>query len=73
VGINPAYQIPEVEYCLKKVGIKAIVCAESYKTQNYYQMLSHILPEMNKSATNIKSEQFPNISMVIVDSKDKLQ
>jgi len=39
VTINPAYQQSELEYCLQKVNIKAIVSPSSFKTQNYPKML----------------------------------
>ncbi|XP_071646733.1 acyl-CoA synthetase family member 2, mitochondrial isoform X9 [Temnothorax longispinosus] len=39
VAINPAYQQNELEYCLQKVGVKAIVSPDKFKTQNYPQML----------------------------------
>ncbi|XP_020288680.1 acyl-CoA synthetase family member 2, mitochondrial [Pseudomyrmex gracilis] len=39
VAINPAYQQNEVEYCLQKVGVKAIVSPAAFKTQNYPKML----------------------------------
>ncbi|KAL0113184.1 hypothetical protein PUN28_012402 [Cardiocondyla obscurior] len=39
VGINPAYQQHELEYCLQKAGVKAIVAPDTFKTQNYPKML----------------------------------
>ncbi|KYN04981.1 Acyl-CoA synthetase family member 2, mitochondrial, partial [Cyphomyrmex costatus] len=39
VAINPAYQQNELEYCLQKVNVKAIVSPEKFKTQNYPKML----------------------------------
>ncbi|XP_024867415.1 acyl-CoA synthetase family member 2, mitochondrial isoform X3 [Temnothorax curvispinosus] len=39
VAINPAYQQNELEYCLQKVGVKAIVSPDKFKTQNYPKML----------------------------------
>ncbi len=46
VNINPAYQPSELRYCINKVGVRAIVSAESFKSQNYYSMLSEIAPEI---------------------------
>ena len=34
VNINPAYRLTEVEYTLKKVGVKALVCAEKFKSSD---------------------------------------
>ncbi|XP_011692138.1 PREDICTED: acyl-CoA synthetase family member 2, mitochondrial [Wasmannia auropunctata] len=39
VAINPAYQQNELVYCLQKVGVKATVSPETFKTQNYPKML----------------------------------
>lgn len=69
VGLNPAYQKPEMEYCLKKVGVKAIVVPESYKTQQYVKMLAEIMPEMEGSpAGAVQCEKLPELSTVIVDA-----
>src|SRR5262245_61980689 len=32
VNINPAYRITEAEHALKKVGVKALICSERFKT-----------------------------------------
>lgn len=60
VNINPAYQTRELEYCLKKVGVAAIVQAESFKTQDYYKMMTSVVdtladsrPGQLKSSTKI--------------------
>lgn len=69
VGLNPAYQIPEMEYCLKKVQVKAIVVPESFKSLNYVQMLAHMMPEMASCRPGeIASEKFPHLNTVIVDA-----
>ncbi|XP_011173564.1 medium-chain acyl-CoA ligase ACSF2, mitochondrial isoform X2 [Solenopsis invicta] len=39
VAINPAYQQNELVYCLQKVGVKAIISPDKFKTQNYPKML----------------------------------
>uniref|UniRef100_A0AAG5DGP3 Medium-chain acyl-CoA ligase ACSF2, mitochondrial n=1 Tax=Anopheles atroparvus TaxID=41427 RepID=A0AAG5DGP3_ANOAO len=73
VGINPAYQIPELQYALEKVGVRAIVAAEGYRQQNYYSMVSHIVPELASSKPGeLKSKQLPSLSAVIIDSDKHL-
>uniref|UniRef100_A0A182NT90 Medium-chain acyl-CoA ligase ACSF2, mitochondrial n=1 Tax=Anopheles dirus TaxID=7168 RepID=A0A182NT90_9DIPT len=73
VGINPAYQIPELEYALRKVGVKAIVAAEGYRQQNYYGMISHIVPELASSKPGqLSSKSLPDLSTVIIDTKKSL-
>lgn len=75
VGLNPAYQTPELEYCVEKVGMKAIVAPESYKTQNYYDMMTKIVPEMLEVGVGkkIKSEKHPLMETVIIDTDKKLK
>lgn len=73
VGINPAYQTPEVEYCLKKVGIKAIVAPEGFKTQNYYEIVKNCAPELSVSKPGqLVSKNLPNLTAVIIDTDKKL-
>lgn len=72
VGINPAFQGPEVKYCLNKVGIKAIVAAESFKSQHYYSILESIVPELKDSQPGrIQSNEVPSLRTVIIDTNDK--
>ena len=70
VNINPAYQPEELKYCLNKVGVKALVAADSFKTQNYYELLSSIAPEiMSSSAGAIQCPDIPSLKTVIMMSK----
>jgi fatty-acyl-CoA synthase len=46
VTINPAYRLSELEYTLNKVGVRALVCAESYKTSDYADMVEALAPEL---------------------------
>ncbi|WP_454738511.1 AMP-binding protein [Cupriavidus necator] len=46
VNINPAYRLSELEYALNKVGVKAIVAAEAFKTSRYLEMLQVLAPEL---------------------------
>ena len=39
VNINPAYRLAELEFCLKKVGCRALVTAERLKSSDYLAML----------------------------------
>ncbi|XP_017132287.1 medium-chain acyl-CoA ligase ACSF2, mitochondrial [Drosophila elegans] len=74
VGLNPAYQGPEMAYCLNKVDIKAIIAPESYKSQNYYEILRDICPEIaDAQPGKIRSEKFPHLKSVIIESRDSLK
>ncbi|MEO8925897.1 MAG: AMP-binding protein [Caulobacteraceae bacterium] len=49
VTINPAYRRAEVEYTLNKVGVKALVAAERFKTSDYVGMIEDLAPEVAAS------------------------
>ena len=46
VNINPAYRLTEVEYALNKVGCKALITAQSFKSSDYVGMLRELAPEI---------------------------
>src|SRR5689334_10398182 len=50
VNINPAYRIYELEYALNKVGCKALITAERFKTSDYLGMLRELMPEIEGAA-----------------------
>lgn len=74
VALNPAYQASEIAYCIRKVGIKAIFAAETFKSQNYYAILKSIIPELETTSCGgqIKSEYFQSLQTVVIDSQTKL-
>lgn len=74
VALNPAYQAPEMEYCVNKVAIKAVVCAHKHKTQNYYELLERIAPELPKSEPGkLFSEKVPSLKSVVVITEEDLK
>jgi medium-chain acyl-CoA ligase, mitochondrial len=66
--MNPGYQIPEIDYCLKKVDVKAIIMPETFKTQKYYEMLATLIPSMKNSKTTIQDNNVNSLKHVIVYS-----
>ncbi|XP_077358207.1 medium-chain acyl-CoA ligase ACSF2, mitochondrial isoform X2 [Festucalex cinctus] len=67
VSINPAYQLEEAEFALRKVGCKAVACPEAFKTQKYCDMLRAICPEMDTCPPgDIRSSRLPDLRSVIV-------
>ncbi|GAB6026906.1 hypothetical protein CHUAL_013551 [Chamberlinius hualienensis] len=74
VPINPAYQVPEVDYCIRKVGMKAIVIYDQFKTQDYFQMLTKLIPEINdiKPGNKIKSKNYPYFDTIITMANKEL-
>ncbi|CAJ1075186.1 medium-chain acyl-CoA ligase ACSF2%2C mitochondrial-like [Xyrichtys novacula] len=71
VSLNPAYQVKEVEFTLRKVQCKAVVCPSHFKTQNFGEMLREICPEIDKMpAGMLKSSRLPDLRLVIlIDSR----
>jgi fatty-acyl-CoA synthase len=66
VCINPAYRLYELEYALNKVGCRALVTAESFKTSRYLQMLQELAPELDRCpAGELQAEKLPQLRTVI--------
>ncbi len=66
VTINPAYRLSELEYTLNKVGVKALVAAERFKTSDYVGMVETIAPELIGSRPGaIASARVPSLKAVI--------
>jgi fatty-acyl-CoA synthase len=66
VNINPAYRLAELEYAINKVGCKALVAAESFKTSRYLDMLNVLAPELAVCKPGeLKSEKLPTLRTVI--------
>lgn len=71
VQIDPAYQPPELLHALVKVGAKALICAEQFKSSNCYETLRILIPELNYSAEGgieISSSKLPALRTLIVMS-----
>ncbi|OUL69363.1 AMP-binding protein [Paraburkholderia hospita] len=66
VNINPAYRLAELEYALNKVGCKAIISAEKFKSSMYLRMLQELAPEL-ASATpgDLRAARLPDLRIVI--------
>lgn len=74
VTLNPMYQAPEIEYCLKKVGMKSIITDHILKNQNYYEILKKVVPNLDESpAGMIHNEEVPDLKSVIVMTNEKLK
>ena len=43
VNINPAYRLAELEYCLNRVGCRALILAASFKTSDYVGMVQQLV------------------------------
>jgi fatty-acyl-CoA synthase len=66
VNINPAYRLSELEFCLKKVGCRALIAAERLKSSDYLAMLRVLAPELDSCAANgLISARFPQLKVII--------
>jgi fatty-acyl-CoA synthase len=66
VNINPAYRLAELDYALNKVGCKALITADSFKTSDYVGMLRELAPEIDGSAPGrLESRRFPALTTLI--------
>jgi fatty-acyl-CoA synthase len=67
VNINPAYRLSELEYSLNKVGCKALILAERFKTSEYVGMLRELAPELAKAVPGaLASKRLPSLRTVVV-------
>jgi fatty-acyl-CoA synthase len=65
VNVNPAYRLAELEYTLNKVGVKALICAEAFKTSDYVGMIESLAPEVPGSrAGELRAERLPDLRIV---------
>ena len=72
VTINPAYRLAELEYTLNKVGVSALVCAESFKTSDYAGMMRQLAPEIATSAPgHLESARLPSLRALILIGADR--
>jgi fatty-acyl-CoA synthase len=66
VTINPAYRRSEVAYTLNKVGVKALVAAEPFKTSDYPGMIEDLAPEVATSRPgSLASPALPSLRVLI--------
>ena len=66
VNINPAYRLSELEFCLKKVGCRALVTAERLKQSDYIGMLRDLAPELDSCAANeLSCAKLPQLKLII--------
>lgn len=70
VNINPAYRTHELEYTLRKVGVKALVCAASFKTSDYAAMVETLVPTVASSG-EVRSDSLPALSHIVKIGGDR--
>ena len=66
VNINPAYRVSELEYALRKVGVKVLFTAAGLKNSDYLAMLDEVMPEMAHNLPGqIASTRLPALKSVV--------
>lgn len=71
VQINAAFMVREVQYCMQKVNLNAIVVSEKFKVMDYYKMLCGVAPKLPKCKPGqLKAPNLPSLTHVIVLSKN---
>ena len=66
VNINPACRLYELEFALKKVGCRALVLAESFKSSKYFDMIRALAPELDTCEMGkLRADKLPDLEMVI--------
>ncbi|KAF5305882.1 hypothetical protein FQA39_LY09121 [Lamprigera yunnana] len=74
VAFNPVYELHDLEYSLNKVGVKAVVCLETYKNLRFYEMLCTLCPEIvNSEPGQLESKKAPLLKTIIIISNDNLR
>jgi acyl-CoA synthetase (AMP-forming)/AMP-acid ligase II len=66
VLLNPAYQLVEIEYMLKKTKCRGVVILDNLKTLKHYEILTHICPELINSNGELSSAKLPDLKHVIL-------
>lgn len=67
VLMNPAYQLVEIEYMLKKTQSKGLVILDNLKTLKHYETLKKIAPELENSVQGeLNSKNLPDLKHVIL-------
>jgi hypothetical protein len=69
VLLNPAFQLVEIEYMLKKTKCKGVVILDNLKTLQHYEILTKICPEIlhtSNSGGEISSKNLPDLKHVIL-------
>ncbi|MGK6305616.1 AMP-binding protein [Variovorax sp. DT-64] len=65
VNINPAYRTSELEYALNKVGCKALVTMQRFKTSDYVGMLRELAPELASAQPGaLQAARLPHLRTV---------
>ena len=66
VSLNPAYRTTEIEYCLNKVGCRALIVADRLKTSDYIAMMRELAPEAaDCRPCELRAARLPELTTLI--------
>ncbi|KAF0290164.1 Acyl-CoA synthetase family member 2, mitochondrial [Amphibalanus amphitrite] len=75
VNVNQAYQSRELEYCLRKVGVRTLVAGQGYRTSDYYTMLTELVPALADGEAGVpltvRSEKLPQLRDIVMIGGDR--
>ena len=75
VHVNQAYQTGELEYCLRKVGVRTLVAADGFRTSDYYAMLTELVPALADGErgvpVTVRSERLPELRNIVMMSRER--
>ncbi|XP_071510343.1 medium-chain acyl-CoA ligase ACSF2, mitochondrial-like [Diadema antillarum] len=72
VNINPACRPAELRQIASQAGVQTIVSASSYKTQEYYDIMAEVVPEISSATPGkIRSQELPDLQSVIMYGGEK--
>jgi acyl-CoA synthetase (AMP-forming)/AMP-acid ligase II len=66
VLLNPAYQLVEIEYMLKKTKCRGVVILDNLKSLQHYEILTQICPELSSSNGELSSAKLPDLKHVFL-------
>jgi fatty-acyl-CoA synthase len=66
VNINPAYRPKELAYALQRSEVNGLFVIPEFRSSNYINMLTDLIPELTEQTTEISNEDFPHLHRIVV-------
>ena len=67
VNVNPAFQAHELDYCLTKVGMSALIMSPSFKASNYVEIVRSLLPDLGSDGSHgVRSDKYPKLRNIVL-------
>ena len=74
VSLNPSYQIPELEYALKRSGVSVLILSPGTKYADYIEMVRKLVPEAptTTKGKTLESKALPLLRQLVTIGSTKL-